>query len=353
MPSNFSTYLDIVRFLAAFSVFIGHAAGMQWTGGFLWQVGEYADTCVIVFFVLSGFVIAYVVDKKENNWQTYTASRISRLWSVVIPALALTFVIDFAGVRIAPELYLEKPWYAGDHAPLRYLASFFMLQEVWHLKLVPGINAPFWSLSFEAFYYLIFGLMMYLKTGWKWIVIVGIFLLAGPLIAILFPIWMLGVVAYRHTAQLSLSKVLSYSLFLLGLIIIIASPLIRSLTSHTFQVLGESVVGRWIDALGIYLNILGAHGLSRHIRPLAKSIQLIIARVAATTFCLYLFHRPLIQFFSYMGPEDASSWLRRLLVIGGTLIITIFMFPFTERLRRVLRDFSLKNIQLAAKPKEA
>lgn len=341
MPSFFSNYLDVIRFLAAFAVFIGHAAGMQWTGGFLWQIAAYGDTSVVVFFVLSGFVIAYVTENKESGWQTYAASRISRLWSVVIPALALTFVIDYAGVRIAPELYIGQPWYAEDQAALRYIASFLMLQEAWHLKLVPGINAPFWSLSFEAFYYLIFGLAIYMKSAWKWPAILGAFLVGGPLITILFPIWALGVFAYKNTRRLNLSKLSSYALFLSGLLVIIASPLLRPLTSTTFHVLGEMVVGRWIDATGVYFHLLGAYGLSRYIRPLPKRAQLRIGQVAATTFCLYLFHRPLIQFFSYVGPEDASNWLRRALVIGGTLLITILLFPLTEKLRVALRNFSL------------
>jgi hypothetical protein len=31
MPSNFSAYLDLVRFLAAMVVFLGHASGIPWT----------------------------------------------------------------------------------------------------------------------------------------------------------------------------------------------------------------------------------------------------------------------------------------------------------------------------------
>nr|WP_217344881.1 acyltransferase [Noviherbaspirillum sp. L7-7A]MBV0879074.1 acyltransferase [Noviherbaspirillum sp. L7-7A] len=349
MPSIFSNYLDVIRFLAAFIVFIGHASGMYWTGGFLWQIGAYGDTCVVIFFVLSGFVIAYVAENKESGWQTYAASRISRLWSVAIPALVLTFVIDYAGVRIAPELYIGKPWYAEDNPTLRYIASFFMLQEVWHLKLVPGINAPFWSLSFEAFYYLIFGLAIYVKSYWKWPAIFLWFLVGGPLIAILFPIWALGVLAYKNTRQLTLSKSSSYALFFFGLLIIIASPLLRPLTSTTFHVLDDVVVGRWVDAGGIYLHLLGAYGLSSYMDPLPKKLQARIAQVAATTFCLYLFHRPLIQFFSFVGPEDANSWLRRLLVIGGTLIITMLLYPLTEKLRLILRNFSLDKLPYRVK----
>src|SRR5579871_4979281 len=52
-----SLYLDLVRALAAFTVFMGHASGQFFTAGLLWQTGLYDQTAVMVFFVLSGFVI--------------------------------------------------------------------------------------------------------------------------------------------------------------------------------------------------------------------------------------------------------------------------------------------------------
>jgi hypothetical protein len=44
VQAKFSAYLNVVRFLAAFAVCIGHSSGVNWTGGLLWQVGSYADT---------------------------------------------------------------------------------------------------------------------------------------------------------------------------------------------------------------------------------------------------------------------------------------------------------------------
>ena len=197
MPSNFSAYLDIVRFLAAMVVFLGHASGVNWTAGFLWQLGPYGDTCVVLFFVLSGFVIGYVSDEKEHTPDAYLTSRVARLWSVVVPALALTFVVDWFGVRSAPELYVGQPWFAGDYPVLHYLASFLMLQEIWDLNLVPGINGPFWSLSYEAFYYLLFGIIFYGRNTLKWLAVALVLVVSGPVIAALFPVWGLGYLAYR------------------------------------------------------------------------------------------------------------------------------------------------------------
>ena len=345
MPIKFSLYLDFVRFSAALVVFIGHAAGMRWTGGFLWQTAAYADTCVVVFFVLSGFVIAYVTDTKETTWRAYCASRVSRIWSVAIPALILTFAIDFVGVRVAPELYLNQPWYSGDYPILRYVASFLMLHEVWHLKLVPGINAPFWSLSFEAFYYLAFAFIFYSKAWTRWLAVAFFMIIAGPLIAALFPLWLLGYLAYRQTKNITASVGVSFTYFVFGLFLLTLSPLIRSLDTSGFQILGEAVLGRYIDAFGFYLNLIGAYGLSRFGGPIKQSICLTLQKVASTTFALYLFHRPLIQFFSYIGPDNPTSLYRRLLVIVGTLAIVFVLSPFCERLRMDFRKRILKILR--------
>jgi peptidoglycan/LPS O-acetylase OafA/YrhL len=342
IPAKFSAYLDIVRFAAALTVFLGHAAGRSWTGSFLWQAGAYGDTCVVVFFVLSGYVIGYVCDTKETEWKVYFVNRAARLWSVVLPALALTFIIDFAGVRIAPELYLGQPWYAGDMPLVRYLASLLMFQEFWHLSLVPGINAPFWSLSYEAMYYLVFGIAFFSRSRWKWFAIVLALLLSGPVITALFPIWVLGYYSYHLTKRMRLSTTLNSIAFLAGMTMLLLSPSIRASGLFGLTILGEVVLERYVDALGFFLNLIGAYGLCANAAPFPVRVSRTIAHIAGTTFALYLFHRPLIQLFSYLGPADASSWERRVLVIGGTLLIVYGATPATELLRKSLRSFGMR-----------
>ena len=337
MPSNFSAYLDVVRFLAAMVVFLGHASGIPWTAGFLWQFGHYGDTCVVIFFVLSGFVIGYVSDEKERTAEAYLTSRIARLWSVVIPALALTFVVDWFGVRTAPELYLGQPWFAGDHQVLRYLASFLMLHEVWRLNLVPGINGAFWSLSYEAFYYLMFGIIFYGRQTQKWLAIGLLLLLSGPVIAALFPVWGMGFLAYRLCKARTFPRSLCLLLALAGLALLAASPFLRSLPPFSFQIMGEEILGRYIDAVAFFMHMVGMYGLAVRMPRLPDRLKTAIATVAATTFPLYLLHRPLIQFFSYAGPDDASSWQRRILLIAGTLLVVWLATPVIEKLRVVMR----------------
>ncbi|MDB5760522.1 MAG: putative acyltransferase [Burkholderia sp.] len=338
MPSNFSAYLDLVRFLAAMVVFLGHASGIPWTAGFLWQLGPYGDTCVVIFFVLSGFVIGYVSDEKEHTAEAYLTSRAARLWSVVVPALALTFVVDWFGVRTAPELYLGQPWFAGDYPLLRYLASFLMLQEVWNLHLVPGVNGPFWSLSYEAFYYLLFGIIFYGRHTLKWVAVALLMVLSGPVIAALFPVWGMGFLAYRVCRDRTLPRPLCLFLALAGFALLAASPFLRSLPMLRFQVMGDEILGRYIEGLAFFMHLVGAYGLAGRMSRIPDRLRLTISTVAATTFPLYLLHRPLIQLFSYLGPDDASSWQRRIMLIAGTLLVVWLATPAIEKLRLIMRS---------------
>lgn len=343
MNPNFSAYLDVVRFLAAIIVFLGHAAGKNWTGGFLWQLGAYGQTAVIVFFVLSGFVIRHVVCVKEKSWQDFTTSRVARLWSVVVPALLVTFVIDTIGVKVAPELYVGKPWFAGDHLWLRYSASLLLVHQVWGADLYPGINIPFWSLSFEFFYYILFGVLLYLASYARYVAFALVALLAGPLIVAMFPIWWLGVLIYDYKERLVVPKYLALVMSVGGLLLLAASP---RLAAH--PLLGITLLGRpalicdYINAFAITANLIGIYSLCPVAAMLSHTARARVAAVATMTFPLYLMHRPIMQFFSYTGPADAASWQRRVLVIFGTLLCVALLTPLTEWLRHrimvLLRD---------------
>jgi peptidoglycan/LPS O-acetylase OafA/YrhL len=83
---------------------------------------------VMVFFVLSGFVIAYT-SERESTATIFVASRIARLWSVLLPALLITAVADAIGVWFNPNLYSSVlgGHYADDHAFTRLLVNGLFL----------------------------------------------------------------------------------------------------------------------------------------------------------------------------------------------------------------------------------
>jgi len=124
---------------------------------------------VIVFFVLSGFLIGKDVYQTFHanpaSRADYAAKRLSRLWIVLLPALALTALWDNIGIHVfhgafyAGALnaeFLSGPSAAGTYGLANFLASAFFLQTI---VLPPfGSNGPLWSLANEFWYYVLFPL---------------------------------------------------------------------------------------------------------------------------------------------------------------------------------------------------
>jgi peptidoglycan/LPS O-acetylase OafA/YrhL len=195
MNRGVSLYLDLVRFSAAVVVCLGHAGGQQFTGGLFWFIGLFAPAAVMIFFVLSGYVIAHVLTGRENSASEYAAARIARLYSVVIPAIVLTFFCEQIILANDPTFYFSRPRSVPlDDLPLHYLASVTFTNRfwTWSSSMEPTLNNPFWSLSYEGAYYVAAGLMVFTK-GWLRIGTLGLLCaLAGPAIVAFAPLWFAG-----------------------------------------------------------------------------------------------------------------------------------------------------------------
>ena len=191
---GFSLYLDLIRVSAALAVVFFHATFQQNGGDWFHAARTIGPDAVIVFFVLSGLVISYVVDTKESSPRLYISSRLARLWSVLIPALAVTYLINLFGVRIYPAL---PNWIVTDGSAWRLLPSAFFVNELWFVPVVPLSDIPVWSIGFEFWYYVFFGVIIFAPEKWRYIAVSVVALLAGPRILLLFPIWLLGVADHR------------------------------------------------------------------------------------------------------------------------------------------------------------
>src|ERR1039458_4334346 len=108
MSGLISIYLDLFRFLAAMGVFLSHAEQHAGAVGVLPKV-YFDHKFVVIFFVLSGYVIAASAARADRTLANYSADRLARLSSVVIPALALTYLLDAVGSMASPDLYSFLP----------------------------------------------------------------------------------------------------------------------------------------------------------------------------------------------------------------------------------------------------
>jgi peptidoglycan/LPS O-acetylase OafA/YrhL len=346
MTKALSLYLDALRFSAAFAVFLSHFGRVG--GGMFWQAQPYGRTAVLVFFVLSGFVIAWVTETRERTAQEYALSRVARLYSVIVPAFILTAVLDQIAMAINPSLYGPEPLPLMLRGPLDpllgYVLSIMFLGESWTLVMPPGSDLPFGTLNYEAWYYILFGLTMFLQGRRRMVALAAAALVAGPKILLYLPVWLMGVSAWRWRASLSsrwgAPLVLGAVAGFIGLHALGGQGLFHHGASPWLPYGGD---------FGGYDYVVGALvaffivGLANIRLPMpGAAAQRLIRFLAGTTFGLYLLHFPLLLFFGTVIPGPANRPMHQMLVFGLTLGVAIGVSHVIEQqkgaLKRALRS---------------
>lgn len=353
MDRRLSVYLDFLRFVAAAAVFLSHASEAPYTSLMPAMLSDFGHDGVIIFFVLSGFVIAYVSEHKEHTVRDFGLSRAARIYSVAVPAIALTIVLDAARTSMVPTLHIYQFHELGLYIP--YWLAFGT--DWWFLNETMLSNGPFWSLSYEVWYYIIFGAVFYLRGWRRWIFAALALAIVGPRQWLLFPIWLGGCALYYRHEQWPLRRLTARCLFF-GSIVVYAA--LKSV--HAYDAI-DAVVNRAFDGLpyqylrysqfflsdyliGI-LALVNIHAMrycdfglfARHARPM---------RLAASfTFSLYLFHMPLLQFFRVVFGTDPGSFGAWALLLGATLVSVVLLGLVTEWRKRDVRRLLVAGLWVA------
>lgn len=335
-----SIYLDLVRFTAAVTVFFGHVSGSRLTGGLFWQMGPYGPEAVDVFFVLSGFVIAYVYDTREHSLTDYAVSRFARIYSVAIPALIVTFILDAIGRTTSPGLYSESWHYVWHGRISQILHAVTFTNQIWFNNLPPGSDFPFWSLGFEVWYYVIFGVAMFTAKSWRIPAVLSVLLIMGPKVAAMFPIWLMGVAAYHLCKRIEFSVRLGATLCLGAIAAWIAYEVY---VRHSGRPIGPNWIGRppiiqdYIIGTLFTIHLIGFRTISHIPGPLLLRLAGPIRWIAGATLTLYLFHLPLAQFIAAESPWSSHTWQTRTMVYLGVPVLVFIIAHFTERRKDIWR----------------
>lgn len=336
MGREVSAFLDLVRLLAAIAVFLSHASWQDHTGGVLWQLGTIGREAVDVFFVLSGFVIGHAA--QGRTLRDYMLSRLARVYSVALPALVLTFVLDGIGRSVRPALYHG---FCCDHggAPVwQMLRNAVFAGNIWGAEVSPGSDIPYWSLGFEAWYYLAFGLLVFLPRRWGWVGAVGAMVVAGPGIAVLFPLWLLGVWC-RGWRLPGMAGWLALGGGVAGVVL---SALFQQRIGQIYDPFSLSP-GRLMDYAQDYgaggcfaLALVGIQSVGPRVRWLAGRMGY-VRWAAGATFALYLFHVPIIRVIAATSPWAVGDWRTRGMVMIGVPLVVLLLAEVTERRKQMWR----------------
>jgi peptidoglycan/LPS O-acetylase OafA/YrhL len=360
---SLSVYLDLQRFLAALAVFLLHASFERFSGGLpvLWRFAIFGNDAVMLFFVLSGFVIAHVATREAAGPRGYAAARLARLWSVCVPALLLTMLVDGIGIRLAPQLY-DFSWYEYSHPVGRTVASLLFANELWFWSLQPFSNTPYWSVGYEFWYYVLFGAWLFTRGQRRWLACGLVALVMGPKIMLLLPVWLAGVWAYRTPLAQRLSPVAAGALCvgtLAGYLAYRDSALPQQLAQCLAQWLGDATTHRlgwsanflanYLVGVLVALHFVGARRLLLQDTAVPQRLERGVRLLAGFTFALYLFHNPLLQFFGALA-HWLGWWEHRMLpVILGPLLVVWLLGARTERLKSPLKAALLRAVSHRAR----
>jgi peptidoglycan/LPS O-acetylase OafA/YrhL len=335
MKRDLSAFLDLTRTLAALTVFLAHLTQPRFGEAAFSVPAELAHSAVIVFFVLSGFVISWAA-RRDGAAREYILNRASRIYSVALPALALTWVSDNFLILHYPGIIGALYQYA---APWKYLPMFLTFtNDFWFLSEDAFSNIPYWSLSYEVWYYVVFGAFVFGRGFWRWGIAIASLLLMGPRLWLLWPIWLIG--AYLHRlppASPATSRVLLI-LCLSGLLALKATGAEEALNDFVNQLTrgfaeehlrySQFFLGDYVMTAFVAGAIHAARGADLTVFARARRP---IAAAASISFSMYLVHYPLFLLFDAFFPGQT-------LAVGALTLSVIIVFGITfERNRALLK----------------
>jgi peptidoglycan/LPS O-acetylase OafA/YrhL len=339
MTPELSVYLNLLRVFGALEVFVSHFCIWNISCGPFGPLAWFGSDGVVMFFVLSGYVIAFTAHQKDRTLRSYFINRCARIYSVVLPALLLTLALEWIGIRWFPNAYDS----VYDHYQIAKLGFYLPLwltfsSEFWSLNEPILTNGPFWSLCFEVWFYIFFAIFLFARGSLRIIMIGAVALLVGPKICVLFPLWGLGVLAYQAQRSLTLRPWPARVLLLLS---IAAYPLIKAYGVDSMAIEGTNALlndwprlhlqmawqlpGYSLIALCVAGSILGMRFAS-----LTQTVRIAypVGVIASFTFTIYLTHAPLMKFFVTIGSASLQSVLWPVI---ATLVSVVMIGMCTER----------------------
>jgi peptidoglycan/LPS O-acetylase OafA/YrhL len=324
---------------------------------FFYFLTGFGHQAVIIFFILSGFLIGGSIIENLNHFKfkDYLINRLSRLWTVLVPCLVLTFLIDLILQNYAPEILngnYRTVLNSGpelslfDNSLLTFFGNIFFLQNIF-VKTY-GTLDPVWSLANEFWYYILFPLLLgflgFLER-YKNISFRIFFLLLFFIIITLLPrsilnyslLWLLGCVVYLISKTIKFQQ-FKFQFFLSLFLFLIVTTKTR---------FGLIILSNFIDdlILGVFFSYFLL--LTTKLNLKKKSFlhylyNKIFFKLSNISYTLYLMHFPIVLlifkfFLDYEKKNfDSLNLLYYLLFLLNIILFSyILWFLFEKNTYRI------------------
>jgi len=291
---------------------------------------KFGHEAVIIFFVLSGFVIHLKQSDRNYNLDdfkilAYFKKRVIRIYPTLLISFVLCITLDyFIYLFIHPSFQdiFSKYNLSG------FLFNLFLIPDapIW------GHNFPVWSLKHEWFFYLSYPLILLLSSRSYIAAILTITILylsyllgfripyVGPA-AYTLTVWSLGCLLANLYKNNKFTKYVPYLLFL-----ILIYPFLSK--SDQYYPISDLVFGLVVMG-GLSIIIL-------YKRSLINSILTRFAWLGTFSYSIYLLHSPFLNFYQSVILKYEHTLPYHLWFVLLSIIITIpviyLIYYFTERL---------------------
>lgn len=139
-----------LRGIAALWVVLFHVRGLLSLPPVLDAIAGSGYLAVDVFFMLSGFVLAYQYGEHSRvSWRAFVWRRFARIAPLHV-AITLGLVI----------VVLARGWWSQEAYAPQHLVAHLLLVQAWSPAAAAAWNEPSWSVSAEWFAYLIFPVLV-------------------------------------------------------------------------------------------------------------------------------------------------------------------------------------------------
>ena len=369
--------LDALRMIAACIVMFGHLTYVMWldkspipaiasaTEPFVW----FGWVGVEIFFVLSGFVIAYSAYSLTSS-KTGTPShtiflhhRLKRLFPAAFICSVFTAIV----------LLFTDPMPKYRVALIWVRTMTFLPQGPWPILHIPLVDQSYWTLTLEAVFYAIVYLLLRLKR----IDLLPTFM--GTLGAISSLHWILFFIGHRHRvgdahwsypdylhALTNMTLLADGCYFTIGVYLWLC--LFRGATWQRIGVLALCIVGgilqiihRWnaysitslripstlaviLWVLSVVLIVLCTLSNQKIQLVLGRHGSRTLRRVGLMTYPLYLVHQEFGKQLIYATRGRIGDWFAAALAIGCSLVIAYIVSKFLEPpAQRILFHFMTRK----------
>jgi peptidoglycan/LPS O-acetylase OafA/YrhL len=154
-----SSALNAARAVAACYVVLEHVISARFFADRPPAILRFGQEAVLVFFLLSGFLIFANERQRALRPSGYYLRRLRRIYPPLIIAIVISTLVALSNGELARRFVPAELW-----------ATLLSVQDITFLK--PGVianpylgNDPLWSLSYEVFFYVIFPPVLMLWTA--------------------------------------------------------------------------------------------------------------------------------------------------------------------------------------------